>query len=54
MKDDQYRDHVFEYIEHEDTPRSLIYQLNLLTQVGFKNVDVLHKNHCFASYMGFK
>jgi tRNA (cmo5U34)-methyltransferase len=54
LKDEQYRDHVFDYIEHEDTPRSLIYQLNLLTQVGFKNVDVLHKNLCFASYMGFK
>jgi Methylase involved in ubiquinone/menaquinone biosynthesis len=54
LKDEQYRDHVFDYIEHEDTPRSLIYQLNLLTQVGFKNVDVLHKNLCFASFMGFK
>jgi tRNA (cmo5U34)-methyltransferase len=54
LKDEQYRDHVFDYIEHEDTPRPLIYQLNLLTQVGFKNVDVLHKNLCFASFMGFK
>lgn len=54
LKDEEYRDHVFDYIEHEDTPRSLVYQLNLLTQVGFKNVDVLHKNLCFASFMAFK
>ncbi|WP_333866846.1 class I SAM-dependent methyltransferase [Sphingobacterium sp.] len=54
LRDEKYRDHVFDYIEHEDTPRSLIYQLNLLTQVGFKNIDVLHKNLCFASFMAFK
>lgn len=54
LKDEEYRDHVFDYIKHEDTPRSLVYQLNLLTDVGFNNVDVLHKNLCFASYVAFK
>lgn len=54
LKDEAYRDHVFAYIAHEDTPRSLIYQLNLLGQVGFRNIDVLHKNLCFASFVGFK
>ncbi|MDM1296641.1 class I SAM-dependent methyltransferase [Sphingobacterium sp. N143] len=54
LKDEAYRDHVFAYVAHEDTPRSLVYQLNLLSKVGFKEVDVLHKNLCFASYVAFK
>ncbi|WP_312188378.1 class I SAM-dependent methyltransferase [Sphingobacterium sp.] len=54
LKDEKYRDHVFDYILHEDTPRSLMYQLNLLSYVGFKNIDILHKNLCFASYVAFK
>jgi|SRR5690606_17849398 len=54
LKDKSYRDHVFAYIEKEDSPRSLMYQLNLLEKVGFRRVDVLHKNLCFASFVGFK
>ncbi len=54
LKDEDYRDHVFTYIDREDSPRSLIYQLNLLHKVGFKNIDVLHKNLCFASFVAFK
>lgn len=54
LKDEAYRDHVFAYIEQEDSPRSLPYQLNLLEKTGFREVDVLHKHLCFASYVGFK
>lgn len=54
LKDANYKDQVFDYIEKEDTPRPLIYQLELLKTVGFKDVDVLHKKLCFASYVGFK
>lgn len=54
LKDDEYRDHVFAYIEKEDTPRSLMYQLQLLEKVGFTKTDVLHKNLCFASFVAFK
>ena len=50
FKDEAYRDHVFEYIEKEDSPRSLIYQLNLLQQVGFSQVELLHKKSCFAAF----
>lgn len=50
----QYRDKVFEYIEIEDSPRSLSYQLDLLKKVGFTSVDVLHKNSCFAAFVGIK
>src|SRR5690606_14149137 len=54
LKDEAYRDHVFAYIEKEDTPRSLMFQLDLLRETGFKDVDVLHKNLCFASFVAFK
>lgn len=54
LKDESYREHVFDYIEQEDTPRSLIYQLNLLQEVGFKTIEVLHKNNCFAAFGALK
>ena len=49
-----YKDHVLAYIGREDTPRSLTFQLNLLQQAGFKQVEVLHKNLCFAAFGGIK
>lgn len=54
LKGEQYRDHVFAYIEREDTPQSLIYQLDLLRSVGFAQVEVLHKNVCFAAFGAVK
>ncbi len=54
FKDEAYRDMVFAYVEKEDTPRSLVYQLDLLRGVGFTTVDVLHKNVCFAAFGGVK
>jgi tRNA (cmo5U34)-methyltransferase len=50
LKDESYRDHVFAYIDREDTPRSLLFQLDLLRRVGFAQVEVLHKNVCFAAF----
>ncbi len=35
LKGEVYRDHVLAYVEKEDTPRPLMYQLDLLRQVGF-------------------
>ena len=54
LRDDAYRDHVFAYVEREDTPRSLVFQLDLLRAVGFAEVDVLHKNACFAAFGALK
>ena len=54
LRDEAYRDQVFAYTEFEDTPRPLQYQLDLMRAVGFRGVDVLHKNGCFASYGGVK
>ncbi|WP_435135819.1 class I SAM-dependent methyltransferase [Formosa sp. A9] len=49
-----YKNKVLDYIAKEDSPRSIIYQLELMTSVGFSNVDILHKNLCFAAYGGVK
>ena len=54
LKDEDYRDKVFAYIEKEDSPRSLIFQLDLLRAVGFNQVEVLHKNSSFAAFGGIK
>jgi tRNA (cmo5U34)-methyltransferase len=45
-----YRDKVFAYIDREDSPRSVPYQLDLLRRVGFNHVELLHKNSCFAAF----
>ena len=54
LKDEAYRDHVFGYVGKEDTPRPLLFQLDLLRQVGFAQVEVLHKNVCFAAFGAVK
>ena len=54
LKGEAHRDHVFAYIEQEDTPRPLLYQLHLLKEVGFRSVEVLHKNVMFAAFGGIK
>lgn len=45
-----YRQKVFAYIDEEDTPASLGYQVDLLREVGFQHTEVLHKNACFAAF----
>jgi tRNA (cmo5U34)-methyltransferase len=51
---ESYRDKVLEYVEKEDSPRSLNFQLNLLKQVGFRHWEILHKNGSFAAFGGIK
>lgn len=50
----EYRSKVLDYVAKEDSPRSLNYQLDLMKKVGFKYVEILHKNSCFAAYGGIK
>lgn len=50
----EYQQKVFDYIEKEDTPRSMNYQLNLMKKVGFSKVEILHKNMCFGAFGGIK
>jgi len=49
-----YADAVQQYIDKEDTPRSLNYQLELMKKTGFSKVEILHKNICFAAYGAIK
>jgi len=50
MKDEQYRDVVFDYTEKEDTPRDLMFQFETLKFAGFEKIELLHKNNCFAAF----
>ena len=54
FKGEAYRDHVFAYVEKEDSPRPLLFQLDLLRHVGFTQVEVLHKTVCFAAFGAVK
>lgn len=49
-----YKDHVFDYIEKEDTPRSITFQIELLKDVGFRKIDIIHKNSVFGSFGAIK
>ena len=50
----EYRKKVFDYVEKEDSPRSINYQLELMKKVGFSTVEILHKNMCFGAFGGIK
>ncbi|MGF7077975.1 class I SAM-dependent methyltransferase [Mucilaginibacter sp. UYCu711] len=50
----EYRQKVLDYVAHEDTPRSVNYQMALLKKVGFTDVEILHKNSYFAAFGGIK
>jgi tRNA (cmo5U34)-methyltransferase len=50
----EYRQKVMDYVGYEDTPRSVNFQLTLLTKVGFSTIDILHKNSSFAAFGGIK
>ena len=49
-----YREKVFGYIEQEDTPRPLMFQLDMLHKAGFPNIEILHKNNVFAAFGAIK
>ena len=54
LKGEDYREQVFAYVEQEDSPRPLLFQLDLLREVGFQEIEVLHKNSCFAAFGAIK
>lgn len=49
-----YRNKVLDYIEKEDSPKSMNFQLDLMKKVGFRKVEILHKNMCFGTFGGIK
>jgi tRNA (cmo5U34)-methyltransferase len=54
MNGKEYRQKVLDYVGKEDSPRSINYQLNLMKEVGFRKVEILHKNMCFGAFGGIK
>jgi tRNA (cmo5U34)-methyltransferase len=54
FKGDAYRDSVYAYIEHEDTPVPVLFQCELLRRSGFREVEILHKNAVFAAFGAIK
>jgi tRNA (cmo5U34)-methyltransferase len=46
----EYQQEVFSYIDQEDSPRPVTYQLELMKKVGFQSTEILHKNSCFAAF----
>jgi tRNA (cmo5U34)-methyltransferase len=54
LKNADYKEHVFRYVEKEDSPRPLLFQTDLLRSAGFGAVEVLHKNNCFVVFGGIK
>ena len=51
---EEYRNKVFDYIDKEDSPRPVTFQLELLRKVGFGHVELLHKNSCFCAFGAIK
>jgi tRNA (cmo5U34)-methyltransferase len=51
LKGPEYRKTVFDYMDKEDSPRSLPFQLELLRATGFSAWDVLHRTSIFACYV---
>lgn len=54
MNGKDYRSKVLEYVDKEDSPRSVTYQMELMKKVGFRATEILHKNMCFAAFGGIK
>lgn len=50
FKDEAFRDLTYGYIIKEDTPRPLLYQIDVMRKAGFKQVTILHKNICYAAF----
>lgn len=45
-----YRDKVFAYIEKEDSPRDVMFQVDMLRRAGFATIELLHKSSVFAAF----
>jgi tRNA (cmo5U34)-methyltransferase len=54
FKDEEFRELVFNYIIKEDTPRSLLFQVDMMRKAGFTDPVVLHKNICYAAFGAVK
>ncbi len=51
---EEYARKVFAYIEEEDSPRPITWQIDQLRAAGFAKADILHKTATFGAYVGVK
>lgn len=51
---EEYATGILAYVEEEDSPRPLTYQLDLMRANGFTRIDVLLKNAAFAAFGGVR
>ena len=49
FKGEEYRDHVFAYVDHEDSPRPVLLQCEQLREARFREIDILHQNTGLAA-----
>jgi tRNA (cmo5U34)-methyltransferase len=54
LKNADYAQDVFDYIEREDTPESVSFIVAAMVRAGFTTVDVVHKNSMFAAISGVR
>lgn len=50
----EYRKKVLDYVEKEDSPRPITYQLELMKKLGFRKTEIFHKNMCFGAFGAIK
>lgn len=54
LKDLEFQQRIFEMIQEADTPETIDFQIRMLHEVGFRNVDLVHKNMLFFSTVARK
>lgn len=47
LKDKEFQETIFEMIERTDTPETIDFQMQTLRDVGFRHLDIVHKNMLF-------
>ncbi|MDR1483679.1 MAG: class I SAM-dependent methyltransferase [Planctomycetaceae bacterium] len=54
LQNQSYQQQVFEYIDRSDTPETLQFLTRTLTDAGFHQIDIIHKNIVFAAFVAVK
>ena len=54
LRDADYQRHVFEYIKHSDSPETISFIMEMLHSVGFRKIDIIHKNVVFVALVAVK
>ncbi|MDR2642302.1 MAG: methyltransferase domain-containing protein [Planctomycetaceae bacterium] len=54
LKDQSYQKQIFESIDRSDTPETLQFIISTLADIGFVQIDIIHKNNVFAALAAVK